>query len=193
MFFPQFENNLIIITICKGWELRRRVDQCQSFQFYWNLNHPPPPSSCQEEVGFQKLQKPQTAQISPKRNVKIRFVLYCQPKEILIWTDTMKSCQYKQFGTLNIRLNVECIQKQAAIIYGKALQRPLQICQRPKTSFDNQLDLPPKFPTGSQFCYCLHNIVLTEFLEFMTPCMYSTHMCVHNACRRWSDPHNIRR
>ena len=31
---------------------------CQSFQFNWNLNHPPPSSSCQEELGFKTLQKP---------------------------------------------------------------------------------------------------------------------------------------
>ena len=76
---------------------------CQRFQFYWNLNHPPPSSSRQEEVGFQQLQKPQTAQISPKRNFQIRFVLYCRPNFLLIWTDTMKS--YKQFRTLSIILN----------------------------------------------------------------------------------------
>ena len=98
---------IIIIITCKGWELRPSV-HCQRFQFYWNLNHPPPPSSCQEEVGFQRLQKHQTAQISPKRNVQIRFVLFCQPKEIFIWTSTMKYYQYKQFERSNWILGAKC-------------------------------------------------------------------------------------
>ena len=100
MFFPQIENNLIIITICKGWELRRRVDQCQSFQFYWNLNHPPPPSSCQEEVGFQKLQKP------PKFLQKKR--------KIFSWPASWKNPNF-----INIPLPTDCYCHNPMIIRGE--------------------------------------------------------------------------
>ena len=100
MFFPQFENNLIIITICKGWELRRRVDQCQSFQFYWNLNHPPPPSSCQEEVGFQKLQKP------PKFLQKKR--------KIFSWPASWKNPNF-----INVPLPTDCYCHNPMIIRGE--------------------------------------------------------------------------